>query len=166
MHLGASGVQKLGPGKEQQPRHRDPDRAVFERPAKAVERSRSHHRVGIEEDEHVAGRLARTAVGAGRKPEVLARRDDADAFPCARVGDLLAALPVVDDDDLVGLAGERVEQPPERRARAIGDRDDRNAHASSISRMKILVTGGGGFLGSHLVERLRSEGNDPFVARA
>ncbi len=31
--------------------------------------------------------------------------------------------------------------------------------------MKMLVTGGGGFLGSHLVERLRSEGNDPFVAR-
>ena len=31
--------------------------------------------------------------------------------------------------------------------------------------MKTLVTGGGGFLGSHLVERLRSEGSDPFVAR-
>jgi len=31
--------------------------------------------------------------------------------------------------------------------------------------MKILVTGGGGFLGSHLVERLRAAGNDPFVAR-
>jgi GDP-L-fucose synthase len=31
--------------------------------------------------------------------------------------------------------------------------------------MRVLVTGGGGFLGSHLVERLRGEGTDPFVAR-
>ena len=31
--------------------------------------------------------------------------------------------------------------------------------------MRVLVTGGGGFLGSHLVERLRTEGMDPFVAR-
>ena len=31
--------------------------------------------------------------------------------------------------------------------------------------MRVLVTGGGGFLGSHLVERLRAEGMDPFVAR-
>jgi GDP-L-fucose synthase len=31
--------------------------------------------------------------------------------------------------------------------------------------MKTLVTGGGGFLGSHLVERLRAAGEDPFVAR-
>jgi GDP-L-fucose synthase len=31
--------------------------------------------------------------------------------------------------------------------------------------MNILVTGGGGFLGSHLVERLRARGEDPFVAR-
>jgi GDP-L-fucose synthase len=29
----------------------------------------------------------------------------------------------------------------------------------------VLVTGGGGFLGSHLVERLREDGLDPFVAR-
>jgi GDP-L-fucose synthase len=29
---------------------------------------------------------------------------------------------------------------------------------------RILVTGGGGFLGSHVVERLRAEGEDPFVA--
>ncbi len=31
--------------------------------------------------------------------------------------------------------------------------------------MSVLVTGGGGFLGSHLVERLRARGDDPFVAR-
>jgi GDP-L-fucose synthase len=31
--------------------------------------------------------------------------------------------------------------------------------------MNVLVTGGGGFLGRRLVERLRSEGLDPFVAR-
>jgi GDP-L-fucose synthase len=31
--------------------------------------------------------------------------------------------------------------------------------------MNVLVTGGGGFLGGHLVERLRAEGHDPFVAR-
>ena len=31
--------------------------------------------------------------------------------------------------------------------------------------MRTLVTGGGGFLGSRLVERLRGEGLDPFVAR-
>jgi GDP-L-fucose synthase len=31
--------------------------------------------------------------------------------------------------------------------------------------MKVLVTGGGGFLGSHLVERLEADGHDVFVAR-
>ena len=31
--------------------------------------------------------------------------------------------------------------------------------------MRVLVTGGGGFLGTHVVERLRGEGIEPFVAR-
>jgi GDP-L-fucose synthase len=31
--------------------------------------------------------------------------------------------------------------------------------------MRVLVTGGGGFLGSHLVERMRESGTEPFVAR-
>jgi GDP-L-fucose synthase len=31
--------------------------------------------------------------------------------------------------------------------------------------MRVLVTGGGGFLGSHLVQRVREAGLDPFVAR-
>src|SRR4051795_12521365 len=31
--------------------------------------------------------------------------------------------------------------------------------------MRVLVTGGGGFLGSHLVERLQADGIEPFVAR-
>src|ERR671922_2663583 len=31
--------------------------------------------------------------------------------------------------------------------------------------MRTLVTGGGGFLGTHLVDRLRAAGGDPFVAR-
>jgi nucleoside-diphosphate-sugar epimerase len=30
--------------------------------------------------------------------------------------------------------------------------------------MKTLVTGGGGFVGSHLVERLEADGHDVFVA--
>jgi GDP-L-fucose synthase len=31
--------------------------------------------------------------------------------------------------------------------------------------VRVLVTGGGGFLGSHLVERMRADGVEPFVAR-
>jgi GDP-L-fucose synthase len=31
--------------------------------------------------------------------------------------------------------------------------------------VRVLITGGGGFLGSHLVERVRREGIEPFVAR-
>jgi GDP-L-fucose synthase len=31
--------------------------------------------------------------------------------------------------------------------------------------MRVLVTGGGGFLGSHIVERLQADGIEPFVAR-
>src|SRR5436190_24306824 len=39
------------------------------------------------------------------------------------------------------------------------------APVSTLAGMRVLVTGGGGFLGSHLVERLQAEGLEPFVAR-
>ena len=39
------------------------------------------------------------------------------------------------------------------------------ATAARLIRVNVLVTGGGGFLGSHLVDRLRAGGLDPFVAR-
>src|SRR6185312_15572773 len=32
-------------------------------------------------------------------------------------------------------------------------------------RVRTLITGGGGFLGSHLVDRVRRDGVEPFVAR-
>jgi GDP-L-fucose synthase len=35
----------------------------------------------------------------------------------------------------------------------------------SLRGVNVLVTGGGGFLGSHIVERLRAAGHDPFIAR-
>ena len=35
----------------------------------------------------------------------------------------------------------------------------------SLGGVNVLVTGGGGFLGSHLVERLRVAGHEPFIAR-
>src|SRR5579862_5397172 len=41
----------------------------------------------------------------------------------------------------------------------------RSGRAVYASGMRTLVTGGGGFLGSHLVERLRADGIDPFVPR-
>src|SRR5581483_8150836 len=36
---------------------------------------------------------------------------------------------------------------------------------TTLAPMRTVVTGGGGFLGSHLVERLRARGDDVFVAR-
>src|SRR2546423_2968532 len=45
-----------------------------------------------------------------------------------------------------------------RSARAIGNR-------RYSRRVRVLITGGGGFLGSHLVERVRREGVEPIVVR-
>src|SRR5262249_35954148 len=44
-------------------------------------------------------------------------------------------------------------------------RASRLAGADTRAGMKTVVTGGGGFLGSHLVERLQGDGHDVFVAR-
>lgn len=45
------------------------------------------------------------------------------------------------------------------------DRASGLADADAYTRVKTLVTGGGGFLGSHLVERLKTDGQDVAVAR-
>src|SRR5437016_4418382 len=39
------------------------------------------------------------------------------------------------------------------------------AARTTLDAMRVLVTGGGGFLGSHLVDRLREDGIEPFVVR-
>src|SRR5918912_207044 len=52
-----------------------------------------------------------------------------------------------------------------RQPRAL-DRPRRLAHTGTTAgTMKVLVTGGGGFLGSHVVERLEREGDDVVVPR-
>ncbi len=45
------------------------------------------------------------------------------------------------------------------------DRASGLADGDAYTRVKTLVTGGGGFLGSHLVERLKTDGQDVAVAR-
>jgi GDP-L-fucose synthase len=41
----------------------------------------------------------------------------------------------------------------------------RSGHGVYACAMRVLVTGGAGFLGSHLVERLRGDGHDPYVSQ-
>jgi hypothetical protein len=122
VHLVAGRVQELGLVEEPQTGGDDADRRVLERPHEPVECPRSDDRVGVEEDERVAGRIARALVGATREAQVPSRGDDPDAVARRRRVDLGPAAAVVDDDDLVGLEG--VEQPPERLAGAVGDDDD------------------------------------------
>ena len=64
---------------------------------------------------------------------------------------------VLRDDPLVRREPRPLDRP-RRLARRAGARDGAVASA-----MRVLVTGGGGFLGSHLVERLEADGHD--VAR-
>src|SRR5579875_2139099 len=63
-------------------------------------------------------------------------------------------------------AAQHDQRPPSTRPRRLRrPLNHINPLAVYPSPMRVLVTGGGGFLGSHLVERLRAEGVEPVVAR-
>jgi hypothetical protein len=62
------------------------------------------------------------AVAAAAEAQVLARLDERHVAAVE-----LDAAAVVDDDDLVGLAPERIEATPEPVAAAVRDDDDRDA---------------------------------------
>ncbi len=63
-----------------------------------------------------------------------------------------------------GSRGSRARSPGMRRTAPV-DRPHRLAHPHARARMRTLVTGGGGFLGSHLVDRLEADGHDVFAPR-
>ena len=79
MHDGSAGIQQLGPVEEPQARHRDPDLLVVERAGELLQGAGSDHRVGIQEQEHVARRLFGAAVAAAGEAEVLGRLQEPDA---------------------------------------------------------------------------------------
>ena len=68
---------------------------------------------------------------------------------------------VLADDPLV-----RGEPRPLDRPRRLADRPAPAARRGYSFGMRVLVTGGGGFLGSHLVERLEADGHDVVVRAA
>jgi hypothetical protein len=97
---------------------------VLERAGELRNRSWGNHGVRVEEDEDLASPSLRSEVRRARKAEVLAGRQDTNPVPATSIVDLRASLCIVDDDNLVGLARERVEAAPERRAGPVGDDDD------------------------------------------
>jgi hypothetical protein len=104
--LDPGGVQLLGLGEQKQPGHCHADTGIVERPDELRNRAGGHHRVRVQEDEHVARGPTRSEIGTPGEAEILSRCDK----QIDRVALGLVAG-VVDNDDLVDLAGERIEQP-------------------------------------------------------
>src|SRR5205085_4588676 len=102
------------------------------------------------------------ARGRLRSRALPTRRERRDGAPRrlreAQPGDWLGA------DGLVGgrrLAHDRLVRGEPRPL----DRPRRLADGGALAGVRLLVTGGGGFLGSHLVARLEREGHEVVVAR-
>jgi GDP-L-fucose synthase len=111
-----------------------------------------HHPEGLRrENKHRVDSVGREeAVGLRRPPELL-REQRAGPGSGEREHDLREA----------GEESTPQGAPAHRTIKA----DDLLTAAGYATRVRVLVTGGAGFLGSHVVERLHAGGVDPFVPR-
>jgi hypothetical protein len=76
VNVDARGVQLLRLVEQAKPGHRDCDRRIFERACELSDRAGCNHRVRVQEDEDVSGRLAGAEIRSRREAEVLAGVED------------------------------------------------------------------------------------------
>jgi hypothetical protein len=114
-----AGVEGLRTVEQAEPCLHGSDLIVFERGREPSHGARRRDRIGIEEDDDLRPNGVDAHVAAAAEAEVPPGTDDAHflAIDLQRAG-------VVDDDDLVRLADERVETSIEVSAAVVSDNDD------------------------------------------